>query len=138
MVITNINFGGSLQAIIGTGGGANVGMGSEGGYSLFVVFIGGLFYLGAQLAIFIAPILNIITGIINAVVGFIGWIVGINVSSLQSNVVSGFGSVVSPNLSLVYPLNLNVQGLSVFGALDVIMGSLFILSLYFMVASRGH
>jgi len=141
IVITNVNFGGALQVIIGTGGGANIGMNNEGGYSLFVVFVGGIFYLGAQLATFFTPILNVLLYIINAIIGFIGWLTGVNTSTLQTSLISGVGSLVSPNLNQVYPIldnRFNILGINVFFALDVIMGSLFILGLYFMIANRGH
>jgi hypothetical protein len=137
IIITNTHLGGDLQVIVGTGGGGNVGMNNEGAYSLFVVFIGGLFYLGAQLTTFFTPILNIFLGIINAIIGFAGWVFGISASGLTTTTFSGLGNSATA-LSTIYPLGITIDGISVFGALDVIMGSLFILGLYFMVASRGH
>jgi hypothetical protein len=137
IVITNLNLGGQTN-VLASGAGANVGMGSEGGYSLFVIVIGGLFYIGAQIAQFITPILNIFLVIINAIISFVGWIFGISTTGLQTSLVSGLGSTATQNLGNIYPLGITVQGISVFGALDIIMASLFILSLYFMVSSRGQ
>jgi hypothetical protein len=137
IIITNLNLGGSIQAVA-TGSGANVGMGSEGGYSLFVIVIGGLFYIGAQIAQFISPILDIFLLVINTIISFVGWIFGISTTGLQTSLVSGLGSTATHNLGNIYPLGIKVAGISVFGVLDIVMASLFILSLYFMVSSRGH
>jgi len=137
IVITNLNLGGSLD-VLASGSSANVGMGSEGGYSLFVIAMGGLFYIGAQIAQFLTPILTIFVQIINAIIGFVGWIFGTNTSGLQTSLVSGLGTNATSNLGSIYPLGITIDGISVFGALDVIFGSLFILGLYFMISSRGH
>jgi hypothetical protein len=141
ILIVNLNIGGSIQAIA-TGGSASAGMNSEGGYSLFVVFIGGLFYLGAQLAIFITPILTFFSLVINGILSFFNWIVSGSFSStFQVSKISNLG-LVNLNISQVYPTNLIIPigglNINVFEVLDFMMGSAFILGLYFMVASRGH
>jgi hypothetical protein len=136
VVITNLHIGGS-GTVLASGVSGNIGLNNEAGYSLFVVCLGGLFYLGAQLTQFITPILNVVVGIINAILGFIS-IFGVNTSGLQSSLFSNLGISSASNLGQIYPLNITIDNISVFGALDVIMGSAFILGLYFMVASRGH
>ena len=55
-----------------------------------------------------------------------------------TSLVSGLGTNATSNLGSIYPLGITIDGISVFGALDVIFGSLFILGLYFMISSRGH
>lgn len=141
IIISNLNFGGQENAgalTANEGIGLNIGLSSEGGYSLFVVVIGALFYLGAQVAIFVTPILDMIVGVINSIIGFIGWVFGFSITSLQTSLVYNMGSVASPNLNKVYPLSITIQNISVFGALDVVMAIIFVLGLYFMVSSRGH
>lgn len=136
IVVTNLNIGGSATAAT-VGSSANISLSSEGGYSLFVIFFGGLFYLGATLATFITPILNMFVSILNAILGFVSFVSGISTTAIQTTVVSGLGSSSAINLNQVYPLSITIFGISLFGALDVIFASMFILSLYFMVASRG-
>jgi hypothetical protein len=137
IVLTNTNIGANLQVIIGTGGGANAGLGNEGAYSLFVVCLGGLFYVGAQLAQFFTPILTVFLDIINVIAYIPSIIFNINLSGLTANTLVNGRSALN-SLGSWYPLNINVVGISVFGALDAVMGFMFILGLYFMVASRGH
>jgi len=136
IIVTNLHIGGS-GTVLASGLSGNVGLSNEAGYSLFVICIGGLFYLGAQLAQFITPILNLFVIIINAILGFIA-LFGVNTSGFQTSLFSGLGINASQNIGNIYPLGITIQGISVFGALDVLMGSLFILGLYFMVSSRGH
>jgi hypothetical protein len=136
IIVTNINIGGSAGvATVNTG--LTLGLNSEGGYSLFVIFIGSLFYLGAQLTIIITPLLTIFTGVINAIFGAISWVTGSNLTSLQTSLGIG-GNTTAPNLGNIYPLTINIAGISLFGTLDVLFASMFILSLYFMVSSRGQ
>lgn len=135
LVITNLNFGGSAEAIA-TGGSINLGMNDTGGKGLFIVFIGGVFYLGASLATVLTPILNIFTTILNAIISALSWVLGVDTSGLQSSIVSSIGGQSAINLSSVYPLGITVQGISVFLALDAIFASMFILSLYLMVSEN--
>jgi hypothetical protein len=135
VIISNLHIGGS-GTVLASGVSGNIGLNNEAGYSLFVVCLGGLFYLGAQLTTFITPLLDILIGIVNAILGFIS-IFGINTSGLSTATFSSLGNSAT-TISNIYPLGITVDNISVFGALDVIMGSLFILGLYFMVASRGH
>lgn len=137
VIISNLNFGGSANAFA-SGGSVNIGLNNEGGYQLFVIFIGGLFYLGATLTTIFTPLLNILVGVINTIVGFLGWATGISTSGITTSVISGLGGSSAINLNNVYPLGLTIQGISLFGILDAIFGSMFILGLYFMIASRGH
>jgi hypothetical protein len=135
IIITNLNIGGSAQAVA-SGGSFNLSLNGEGSHSLFIVFVGGLFYLGANLAQFLAPLLDLIVGIINAIIGGISWLIGADTSGLQTTLVSGLGGSASTNLGSVYPLNISILGISVFGALDVLFASMFILALYFMIATK--
>lgn len=135
-VISNLNIGGGAQAIA-SGGTFNLGLNSEGGYTLFVIVIGGLFYIGAQVITFVEPITALITWILNALLGVLSWLTGADVTFLQTNMTNIFNSTFTPELDAVYPLGINIAGISIFGALDIIMGCLFILGLYFMVSSRG-
>lgn len=136
VILANINFGGKAEAVA-SGGAFHIGLNPEGGYSLFVIFVGGLFYLGAQIATFITPIFQLFVLIINAILGAVSFVFGINTSGLSTNLVSGMGSVFNMDLSQVYPLNIMVAGVSFFGTLDILMGCLFILGLYFMISARG-
>lgn len=136
IIITNLQLGGSAQALA-SGGSLQIGMSDSGGYSLFIIFFGGLFYLGATLAQFIAPILEVFASIINSIVGFMGWVTGIDVSSLQTSTIASLGGANAINLGAVYPLGLSIQGISIFGALSIIFASMFILSLYLMISQRG-
>jgi len=141
IIISNLNFGGQESGGVLTanqGLGLNLGLSSEGGYSLFVIVIGGLFYLGSQLAQFFTPILNIFLTIINTLLGFVSAVFGVSTSGLQTSLVSGLGNTATANLGQIYPLGITIDGISIFGALDVIMASIFMLSLYFMVSSRGR
>jgi len=134
IIIANLHIGGNASAAtVGTG--LTLGLNNEGGYALFVVFFGGLFYLGSQLASFFTPILNLFITIINVIANFVSWISGTNFSALNTNNIVGNSFT---HLNQVYNYSINIEGISVFGALDVIFGSMFILSLYFMIASRGH
>jgi hypothetical protein len=134
VVITNLHIAGSGD-VLATGVSGSFGLNNEAGYSLFVICLGGLFYLGAQLTTIFTPILNIFVGIINTILNFVSTVFGISTSGLQTNV---FSSMTITNLGNVYPYSITIQGISVFGALSVVMGSIFMLGLYFMVASRGH
>jgi hypothetical protein len=131
ILVTNLNIGGQAgAATVNTG--LNLGLNNEGGYQLFVVFIGGILYLGVQLSTLFTPIFNVVTSIFNVVFGFISWLTGVSLP-----VFGGLGNSLT-HLSQVYPYSLNIDGISVFATLDVIFGSMFILSLYWMVSSRGH
>jgi hypothetical protein len=137
IIITNLHIGGS-GTVLASGVSGNVGLSNEAGYSLFVIVIGGLFYVGAQIAQFITPLLDMFVTIINTLISFVGWVFGTSTSGLQTSLVSGLGSSATANLGNIYPLGITIDGISIFGALDLIMASLFMLSLYFMVSSRGH
>jgi hypothetical protein len=136
IVVTNLNIRGDAQALA-SGGGLGIGLNDTGGNSLFIVFFGGLFYLGASLAQIIAPILTIFTSIINAIIGFLGWITGIDVSAMQTSTITSLGGTGLSNLNTIYNLDIKIQGISVFLTLDILFASLFILALYFMVSSRN-
>ena len=136
IIVSNLNVGGSAEAIA-TGGSAQIGLTGEGGYSLQVVFIGGLFYLGASLATIFSPIFDMLIIVVNGIIGLFAWIVGADVTALQVGMVDNLGLSSASNLSQVYPRSIMVQGISVFLVLDVLFASMFILSLYFMISSRG-
>ena len=132
IIISNLNIGGSGE-VLASGVSGKISLNSEAGYSLFVVCIGGIFYLGAQLTILITPLLDIFIGIINAILSFVCIVFGISTSGFQTSLFNGLGNAGNTNLGKWYPLGITIQGISVFGALDLIMGSMFILGLYFMV-----
>jgi hypothetical protein len=135
IVITNLHIGGNAGAVtVNTG--FSLSLSPESGYSLFVIFMGGIFYLGAQLTLFVTPILNIFTSILDTVLGVVGWVFGFDSAVLQTNLGIGVSSL-STNLDKIYPLNIKLFGYSVFGTLDVIFGLIYIVGLYFMVSSRG-
>jgi hypothetical protein len=147
IIITNLNIGGggSISAIA-TGGSGNLklGLNSEAGYSLFVVCIGGLFYLGAQLTEVFTPIISGIFTVLNAILYIpvtIANLFGanINLSFMKASAMDtlGFGSNIS-GLNKWYNTSYSIQGISIFGAIDVFMGLMFMLGLYFMISSRGH
>jgi hypothetical protein len=141
VIISNLDVAGNIQVIIGTGGGGKIGLNSEGGYTLFVVFIGAIFYLGAQITQFFTPILDIFVGLMNGFLGVIGFLSGTNLGSISSKSVANLG--INSNftsLSNIYPTGkpFIIDGISVFLALDAIMASMFIVGLWLMVSSRGH
>jgi hypothetical protein len=137
VIISNLDLGGNAD-VLTSGVGFNIGLSDEGSYSLFVVFIGGLFYLGASLAQFLAPIFDIFVTILNALIGVVGFLSGLDVSAFQTTLISNLGGSVATNLGTVYPTSITIAGISVFLTLDVIFASMFILGLYFMISSRGQ
>jgi hypothetical protein len=69
----------------------------------------------------------------------ISCIIGFYTPKVKSQIVDNLSYYTSlGDLGSIYPLGITIDGISVFGALDVIFGSLFILGLYFMISSRGH
>ena len=137
IIVSNLQIGGSSE-VFASGAGANIGLSSEGGYSLFVVFFGGVLYLGAQLSTFFAPLFNLLLIVVKGILGLFAWITGGDSSALNNSLVSSLGLNQAGELGKVYPLGITINGISVFLALDALMGSLFILGMYFMLSSRGH
>ena len=130
VLIANLHIQGN-GTIFASGVGGSVGQNNEGGYQLFVLVFGGLFYLGSQVTQYIIPIIDTFINVIGTLLGFIGINLGLNSSNLNGinniNILSGF-----------YPLNFTVEGINVFLLTSVGFGVMFILGLYFMIASRGH
>jgi hypothetical protein len=141
IVVTNLHIGGQESGGVlsaNQGLGLNLGLNNEAGYSLFVVCIGGLFYLGADLMQYITPIIYLVLGLVNALLGFVSFVFGTSTSGLQSTLFSTIGSTGINNLGKWYPSGVIVCGVDFFLSLNIIMSSIFILGLYFMVSSRGH
>jgi hypothetical protein len=140
IVITNLNIGGGGGNDILLEGNFHFNLNDEGSYSLFVVCIGGIFYFGAQALTILSSFLNIILFLPNAIIGLVNFLSFglVKIAAFSANNILGLGSLGLSNLSQWYPLNIQIAGVSLFGAIDAIAGVCFILGLYFMISSRGH
>lgn len=133
IIISNLNIGGGAATV-----NVKVGQSAEGGYSLFVIVMGGIFYLGAQVVPYIMPI---ITGFLNGfitVINVIGSIFSFSLPIMSTDVLTSLNGSDGIPISNFYDLSVSFDGISIFLALNAIMGMLFILGLYFMIASRGQ
>jgi hypothetical protein len=118
--------------IVGTG------MNQEGTYQAFVLVTGTLFYGLSFIIGFLGGNSNNNSGGATGLDQvFWNWILGTKSTTdvngqLVNNVVR------STPQNVCYPLNIQILGISFFGTLDIIMGLILILGMYFMIASRGH
>lgn len=127
-LIFSLNIGGS-GTILASGVSGKLGINTEGTYMLFVLVFGGLFY---GITTFIDLFLNDLVGIYNFLFSWVGLSINTHGSSLSV----GNYVIVSP--SSIYPTSLPFMGISVFGFLTVMMGLVYIIGIYFLIASRGH
>jgi hypothetical protein len=129
-LIANLHIQGN-GSVLASGVGGSVGQNNEGGYQLFVLVFGGLFYLGSQVTQYIIPIINVFINAISFLLSFVGVNLGLNSSSLN-----GINNI--SILSSFYPLNFTIEGINIFVLADAGFGVMFMLGIYFMIASRGH
>jgi len=127
VLLFSLNIGGSGN-ILASGVSGRLGLNQEGTYMLFVLVFGGLFY---GITTFINLFLNDLIGIYNFLFSWVG--LGIDVHGADLSV----GSYVITSPSSIYPTDLTFMGISVFTALAVFMGLIYILGIFFLVSSRG-
>lgn len=127
-LIFSLNIGGSGN-ILASGVSGKLGINQEGTYMLFVLVFGGLFY---GITTFIDLFLNDLVGIYNLLFSWVGLSINTHGASLSQ----GTYTITSP--SSIYPISLSFDGISVFTLITVLMGLVYIIGIYFLIASRGH
>lgn len=136
-LIFSLNIGGS-GSVVASGVSGRLGINTEGTYMLFVLVFGGLFY---GVTTFIDLFLNDLIGIFNFFFSMIN-VVSFGLAHLSKINIHGsslsFGNYVIVSPSSIYPTSLSFMGISVFGFLTIMMGLVYIIGIYFLIASRGH
>jgi hypothetical protein len=127
VLIFSLNIGGS-GTLLASGVSGRIGLNQEGTYMLFVLVFGGLFY---GITTFLISFMSDLIGIYNFLFGWIGLTINTHGSTIS------IGSYVLTSPQSVYPNSLAFNGIPVFITLNVLMGLIYILGIFFLLSSRG-
>jgi hypothetical protein len=122
-IVSNLNIGGS-GSVIATGISGRIGLNSEGGYQLFVLVFGGIFYG-------VTTVISFFYTTIYAIVNFVMGLFGQSLPTITSAEATSFNSA-------FWNLSLTVFGIPIFLMLQIVMGLIYLLGLFLMISTRGH
>jgi hypothetical protein len=118
-IVSNLNI---TANVIATGG--SLGLNSEGGYQLFVLIFGGIFYG-------VATVIAFFYTSIYAIVSYILGLINQSLPVLTNAEATSFNSA-------FWNLSLTVFGVPVFLILQILFGLMYLLGLFLIISTRGH